>query len=32
LFYVVSGAAEMLTGERVVTVAEGDLAVVPPTC
>jgi mannose-6-phosphate isomerase-like protein (cupin superfamily) len=30
LFYVVSGAAEMLTGERVVTVAEGDLAVVPP--
>ena len=30
LFYVVSGAAELLTGERVVTVAGGDLAVVPP--
>jgi mannose-6-phosphate isomerase-like protein (cupin superfamily) len=30
LFYVISGAAEMLTGERVVTAAEGDLAVVPP--
>jgi quercetin dioxygenase-like cupin family protein len=30
LFYVISGAAEMLTGERVHTVAEGDLVVVPP--
>jgi mannose-6-phosphate isomerase-like protein (cupin superfamily) len=30
LFYVISGAAEMLTGERVVAAAEGDLAVVPP--
>jgi mannose-6-phosphate isomerase-like protein (cupin superfamily) len=30
LFYVISGAAEMLAGERVVTAAEGDLVVVPP--
>ncbi len=30
LFYVISGAAEMLTGERVHTVSEGDLIVVPP--
>jgi mannose-6-phosphate isomerase-like protein (cupin superfamily) len=30
LFYVISGAAEMLTGERVHTVGEGDLVVVPP--
>src|SRR5262249_26115132 len=30
LFYLISGAAEMLTGERVVTVGEGDLVVVPP--
>ncbi len=30
LFYVVSGAAEMLTGQRVLTVAENDLVVVPP--
>ena len=31
LFYVISGAAEMLTGERVHTVSEGDLIVVPPS-
>jgi mannose-6-phosphate isomerase-like protein (cupin superfamily) len=30
MFYVVSGAAEMLTGERVLTVRGGDLVVVPP--
>ena len=30
LFYVVSGAAEMLAGERVLTAREGDLIVVPP--
>jgi mannose-6-phosphate isomerase-like protein (cupin superfamily) len=30
LFYVVSGAAELLAGERVVTAREGDLVVVPP--
>jgi mannose-6-phosphate isomerase-like protein (cupin superfamily) len=30
LFYVLSGAAEMLTGERVLTAYEGDLVVVPP--
>lgn len=30
LFYVISGAAEMLTGEHVHTVGEGDLIVVPP--
>jgi quercetin dioxygenase-like cupin family protein len=30
LFYVVSGAAEMLTGQRVLTAREGDLVVVPP--
>jgi quercetin dioxygenase-like cupin family protein len=30
LFYVVSGAAEMLTGQRVLTAREGDLIVVPP--
>ena len=30
LFYVISGDAEMLAGERVLTVAEGDLVVVPP--
>lgn len=30
LFYVISGAAEMLAGEQVHTVGEGDLVVVPP--
>ena len=30
LFYIISGAAEMLTGERVLTAGEGDLIVVPP--
>jgi mannose-6-phosphate isomerase-like protein (cupin superfamily) len=30
MFYVLSGAAEMLTDERVVTAQEGDLVVVPP--
>jgi mannose-6-phosphate isomerase-like protein (cupin superfamily) len=30
LFYVVSGAAEMLTGQRVLTAREGDLIVVSP--
>jgi len=30
LFYVISGDAEVLAGERVLTVAEGDLVVVPP--
>jgi mannose-6-phosphate isomerase-like protein (cupin superfamily) len=30
LFYLISGAAEMLAGERVLTVGEGDLVVVPP--
>jgi len=30
LFYVASGTAEMLAGEQVLTVAEGDLVVVPP--
>lgn len=30
MFYVVAGMAEMLAGENVVTVAEGDLVVVPP--
>src|SRR5215469_12969636 len=30
LFYVASGAAEMLTGERVLTARAGDLVVVPP--
>jgi mannose-6-phosphate isomerase-like protein (cupin superfamily) len=30
VFYVVSGSAEVLTGERVVTAREGDLIVVPP--
>ena len=30
LFYVISGAAEMLTGEQVLTAMEGDLVVVPP--
>src|SRR5215468_937591 len=29
LFYVITGAAEMLAGERVVTVGAGDLVVVP---
>jgi quercetin dioxygenase-like cupin family protein len=29
-FYVLSGTAELLGGERVVTVHEGDLIVVPP--
>ena len=29
LFYVVSGAAEMLAGERVLSVSAGDLVVVP---
>jgi mannose-6-phosphate isomerase-like protein (cupin superfamily) len=30
LFYIVSGAAEMLTGRHVLTAREGDLVVVPP--
>jgi quercetin dioxygenase-like cupin family protein len=30
LFYVVTGAAEMLAGQRVMTAREGDLVVVPP--
>ena len=30
LFYVVSGTAEMLTGERVLSAKAGDLVVVPP--
>lgn len=30
MFYVLSGAAEMLTGDSVVTAREGDLVVVPP--
>jgi quercetin dioxygenase-like cupin family protein len=30
LFYVVSGTAEMLTGQRVLTAREGDMVVVPP--
>jgi len=30
LFYLISGAAEMLTGERVLTAGEGDLIIVPP--
>jgi mannose-6-phosphate isomerase-like protein (cupin superfamily) len=30
LFYVVSGAADMLAGEHVLTAREGDLVVVPP--
>ena len=30
LFYVVSGSAQLLAGDRVLLVAEGDLAVVPP--
>lgn len=30
LFYVLGGRAELLAGDRVVTVAEGDLVVVPP--
>ena len=30
LFYVISGAAEMLTGERVLTAGEGDLIVSRP--
>src|SRR5215475_2253450 len=29
LFYVISGEAELLAGERIVTVAAGDLVVVP---
>jgi mannose-6-phosphate isomerase-like protein (cupin superfamily) len=29
LFYILSGAADLLAGERVVTVAAGDLVVVP---
>lgn len=29
LFYVIGGAAELLAGERIVTVAAGDLVVVP---
>jgi quercetin dioxygenase-like cupin family protein len=30
LFYVLEGEAEILTGERVLTAARGDLIVVPP--
>jgi mannose-6-phosphate isomerase-like protein (cupin superfamily) len=30
LFYVLTGTAEVLAGETVLTVAEGDLVVVPP--
>lgn len=30
LFYVLSGRVQILTGERVVTAEEGDMAVVPP--
>jgi quercetin dioxygenase-like cupin family protein len=30
LFYVISGAAELLTGQRVLTANQGDLVVVPP--
>lgn len=30
LFHVVSGTAEMLTGQRVLTAREGELIVVPP--
>ena len=30
LFYVVSGAAEMLAGGRVLSAHQGDLVVVPP--
>ncbi len=30
VFYVLSGAAEMLTGDRVLTVRGGDLVIVPP--
>ncbi|WP_311923044.1 cupin domain-containing protein [Microbispora sp. H10836] len=30
LFYVLQGAAEILTGDRVLTAEQGDLVVVPP--
>ncbi len=30
LFYVLSGAAELLAGDRVLTAQQGDLVVVPP--
>ena len=30
LFYVVSGAAELLAGDRVLSARQGDLVVVPP--
>lgn len=30
LFYVLSGSADVLTGDRVITANEGDLVVVPP--
>ncbi len=30
LFYVLSGAADLLTGEQVLTLRKGDLIVVPP--
>lgn len=30
LFYVLSGAAEMLAGDQILTAREGDLVVVPP--
>jgi mannose-6-phosphate isomerase-like protein (cupin superfamily) len=30
LFYVVDGEAQLLSGERVVTAARGDLVIVPP--
>lgn len=30
LFYVVSGAAELLAGDRVISAHQGDLIVVPP--
>jgi quercetin dioxygenase-like cupin family protein len=30
LFYILSGTAEILTGQRVLTANEGDLVIVPP--
>jgi mannose-6-phosphate isomerase-like protein (cupin superfamily) len=30
MFFMISGSAELLAGERVVTASEGDLVVVPP--
>ena len=32
LFYVLSGSAQLLAGDRVHVVGEGDLAIVPPGC